>query len=83
MRPPAYLLLGRPCTRREYEDFKAKLDVAASFVDERLPAVGPGGVGGHGAIWKAVDPATGARYTINEYMVEGESTCRIDATAEG
>lgn len=76
-----YLLLGREVGPETWQAFKARLVVAQTSVDERLPALRTGGRGGNGALWKAKDPQTGRLYVVNEYVLEGEAVFLIDLEA--
>jgi hypothetical protein len=78
MTEATYHLLGKACTRDEYVAFKKKLRISERFVDERHPAVRDGGKGGFGAIWDAVDPVSGKTYTVNESLIDGASSHRIE-----
>ncbi len=73
-----YHLLNRSCTRDEYVAFKKRLQISERFIDERYPAMREGGRGGFGAIWDAVDPASGKKYTVNESTVDGAASHRIE-----
>jgi len=56
--------------RAEFDRLKATLTLEKSFVDERVPPVGPGSRGGFNAIWRATD-AAGKRYTVQQSVLDG------------